>query len=119
MQDCFYSLQGWWSYELCLGRQLRQFHLEEGTNRPNPVIDLGHYDSEASPSGRAVQTGHTALWQQNTQMPYTACVSAMRVQAYPSKLAHGNLLLTSCMLSPDLTLRQQEQTFAASGRRGP
>ena len=66
MQDCFYSLQGWWSYELCLGRQLRQFHLEEGTNRPNLVIDLGHYDhAEASPSDHAPQDTQ-ALWQHNT-----------------------------------------------------
>lgn len=49
VQDCFYSLQGWWSHQLCLGRQLTQFHLEEGTNRPNPIIVLGRYDTQARP----------------------------------------------------------------------
>ena len=53
VQSCFYSLQGWWSYELCPGRQLRQFHLEEG-NRPNPVINMGRYDSQACPSDHTI-----------------------------------------------------------------
>ena len=54
MQDCFYSLQGWWSYQLCLGRQLAQFHLEEGSNRPNPIIALGRYDAQARPLDHAL-----------------------------------------------------------------
>lgn len=47
MQDCYYSPQGWWSYELCPGRHLRQFHMEEGRHQPDPVLNLGYFDAQA------------------------------------------------------------------------
>lgn len=47
MQSCYYSPQGWWSYELCPGRHLRQFHVDEGAARPDPVVSLGYFDSQA------------------------------------------------------------------------
>ena len=47
MTDCYYSPQGWWTYELCPGRHLRQFHVEEGAPLPNPVITLGNYNGQA------------------------------------------------------------------------
>ena len=57
MSDCFYSPQGWWTYELCPGRHLRQFHVEEGAPLPNPVITLGNYDGQASTVSLALRLG--------------------------------------------------------------
>ena len=34
-QSCFRLQDGWWVYELCLGQQLRQFHLEKNPNGGN------------------------------------------------------------------------------------
>ena len=55
VSDCFYSPQGWWTYELCPGRHLRQFHVEEGAPLPNPVISLGNYDGQASTVSLAIR----------------------------------------------------------------
>ncbi|KAI0232266.1 hypothetical protein LSAT2_017379 [Lamellibrachia satsuma] len=40
-----YNSQGWWDYEFCYGKYIRQFHMEEGKIH-GEVIYLGHYESE-------------------------------------------------------------------------
>uniref|UniRef100_A0A1D1XVU6 Protein OS-9 homolog n=2 Tax=Anthurium amnicola TaxID=1678845 RepID=A0A1D1XVU6_9ARAE len=43
---CLYRLEGWWSYELCYQRQLRQFHLED--DKVTQEFVLGEFDPEAT-----------------------------------------------------------------------
>merc|ERR1719331_3395952 len=46
-QACAYRLEHYWTYELCHGRYLRQYHEErEGKNVKLTEYTLGRYDSE-------------------------------------------------------------------------
>ncbi|KAK2178083.1 hypothetical protein NP493_563g02001 [Ridgeia piscesae] len=42
---CLHYSQGWWDYEFCYGKHIRQFHMEDGKIHSD-VIFLGHYESE-------------------------------------------------------------------------
>lgn len=44
--QCFIRQEGWWSYELCYHKKLRQVHLEGET--PVQEFVLGEYDAEAT-----------------------------------------------------------------------
>ena len=39
---CVYRVEGWWQYELCFGRHLRQFHLEGDKVMPSPSPTLAN-----------------------------------------------------------------------------
>jgi len=41
--SCFYRVEGWWTYELCYGKALRQFHAENNVHTAEFV--LGAYSS--------------------------------------------------------------------------
>jgi len=41
---CFYRLEGWWTYELCFSRSIRQFHQE----RTQPVIKPGQASGQGT-----------------------------------------------------------------------
>jgi len=44
-EPCLIRTKDWWSYELCYGKYVRQFHLEDG--RPSgKILVLGNYDHE-------------------------------------------------------------------------
>jgi len=43
--NCLLRTKDWWTYELCVGRAIKQYHLEDG--KPIGVTQiLGHYDSD-------------------------------------------------------------------------
>ncbi|XP_025080630.1 protein OS-9-like isoform X2 [Pomacea canaliculata] len=42
---CLIKTKDWWSYELCYGKYIRQYHLEDGKIKGN-IIYLGLYESE-------------------------------------------------------------------------
>lgn len=46
---CFYVSHGWWSYELCPGHHVGQFHSIEGERRIESVLSLGRYDAVQVP----------------------------------------------------------------------
>ncbi|KAI9330342.1 hypothetical protein DFJ73DRAFT_858769 [Zopfochytrium polystomum] len=57
-QDCIYSVQGWWTYELCYGKYLRQFHPrtpEEERKFPEKKQDyiMGYHPSASSKTSPA------------------------------------------------------------------
>ncbi|XP_029824693.4 protein OS-9, partial [Ixodes scapularis] len=41
---CLTKTKNWWTYELCYGKSIKQFHLENGV--PDAVIYLGLYESD-------------------------------------------------------------------------
>lgn len=43
--NCYYVNQGWWSYELCPGHHLGQFHASEETKGIESALSLGRYDA--------------------------------------------------------------------------
>lgn len=43
---CYYLSQGWWSYELCAGHHLRQFHALPERGTIESVLTLGTYDAQ-------------------------------------------------------------------------
>ncbi|CAL8463374.1 g2908 [Coccomyxa elongata] len=43
--NCYYVNQGWWSYELCPGHHLGQFHASEETQRIESALSLGRYNA--------------------------------------------------------------------------
>ena len=47
-KHCYYVDQGWWSYELCPGHHVRQFHAVPEQNMVEATLDLGFYDVEVS-----------------------------------------------------------------------
>lgn len=44
---CIFRQEGWWTYELCYGKHVRQFHQEDG--RPDLEFLLGKFDEEMAP----------------------------------------------------------------------
>ncbi|KAL0978373.1 hypothetical protein UPYG_G00169620 [Umbra pygmaea] len=42
---CLVKTKDWWTYELCYGQHIRQYHLED-TDIKGDVLFLGYYDSE-------------------------------------------------------------------------
>ncbi|KAK9098534.1 hypothetical protein Syun_025579 [Stephania yunnanensis] len=45
-EECLYRQEGWWSYEFCYHKQLRQFHVED--DKAVQEFVLGVYDAEAT-----------------------------------------------------------------------
>ena len=45
---CYYVDQGWWSYELCPGHHVRQFHAVPEQNVVESTLDLGFFDVKVS-----------------------------------------------------------------------
>ncbi|XP_011020244.1 PREDICTED: protein OS-9 homolog [Populus euphratica] len=45
---CFVRQEGWWSYELCYQKKLRQFHVEDEKEKAVQEFILGVYDEEAT-----------------------------------------------------------------------
>ena len=43
-QTCFEHVEGWWTYEVCFGLHLRQFHAEQGSGKPVQESLIGAYD---------------------------------------------------------------------------
>ena len=41
---CYYIDQGWWTYELCPGHHVRQFHVLPEQNGIESAVELGIYD---------------------------------------------------------------------------
>ena len=51
-QGCFYRIEGWWTYEFCYKKRVRQYHQEDkGPGSADPVegeFSLGVFDAEAT-----------------------------------------------------------------------
>lgn len=67
-QGCFYRVEGWWTYEFCYKKQVRQYH-QEGTGPADPAaveFSLGAFDADATAAANArdpsrLQTLESAL----------------------------------------------------------
>jgi protein OS-9 len=67
-QGCFYRVEGWWTYEFCYKKQVRQYH-QEGTGAADPAageFSLGAFDADATAAANArdpsrLQTLESAL----------------------------------------------------------
>ncbi|XP_076456317.1 protein OS-9-like isoform X2 [Babylonia areolata] len=44
-QPCLFKTKDWWTYEVCYGKYIRQYHVEDGQIRGN-VMYLGHFQSD-------------------------------------------------------------------------
>ncbi|KAL8570966.1 hypothetical protein ACOMHN_037826 [Nucella lapillus] len=44
-QSCLLKTKDWWTYEICYGKYVRQYHIEDGQIRGN-VMYLGHFQSD-------------------------------------------------------------------------
>ena len=58
--NCYYLSQGWWSYELCAGHHLRQFHALPEQGKVESVLTLGTYDAQVHISGPYIPTTQLA-----------------------------------------------------------
>lgn len=65
--SCLRKTEGWWTYEVCLGRYIRQYHKEaDGTSSGEYV--LGEFDDEANEKLEASEEAITSeLWIMNGQ----------------------------------------------------
>ncbi|KAK3257524.1 Protein OS-9, partial [Cymbomonas tetramitiformis] len=50
---CFFRVEGWWTYELCYHKHVRQYHSER--EQVLSEFFLGHYDGEATKEFHAAQ----------------------------------------------------------------
>jgi len=66
-QPCLLRTKDWWTYELCYGKFIRQFHMEEG--KPSgPILHLGYYhfdkelDEDLKNSETKIKRHHTQIY---------------------------------------------------------
>jgi hypothetical protein len=43
-RSCFEHIEGWWTYSICFGLYIRQFHAEQGTGKPVQESLIGNFD---------------------------------------------------------------------------
>lgn len=43
-RSCFEHTEGWWTYSICFGLSIRQFHSEQGTGKPVQESLIGNFD---------------------------------------------------------------------------
>ena len=46
--SCFYRVEGWWTYEFCHGKHVRQYHQENAAAKPTSEFSLGVFDAAAT-----------------------------------------------------------------------
>ena len=46
--SCFYRIEGWWTYEFCHGKHVRQYHQDNAAAKPTTEISLGVFDAPAT-----------------------------------------------------------------------
>lgn len=62
---CVRRNEGWWTYEVCIGRSVRQFHAAAGTAAPAVDFSLGSFQGKSgtvadTARGRSYAIGHVA-----------------------------------------------------------
>nr|CAB3263207.1 uncharacterized protein LOC104266204 [Phallusia mammillata] len=45
LQPCLKKVKGWWTYELCFGKTVKQYHSDDGITHGD-AIDLGNFESD-------------------------------------------------------------------------
>ena len=45
---CLYRIEGWWTYEVCFGSHVRQYHEEADKSPPKMDYYLGKFDEKES-----------------------------------------------------------------------
>ena len=49
MGTCFYRVEGWWTYEFCFQKHLKQFHQENNVNTAEFLLGTNRMLSDRSP----------------------------------------------------------------------
>lgn len=44
---CTYRIQGWWTYEICFGKHIRQYHEEKDQPKPTMEFFLGLHTAQS------------------------------------------------------------------------
>ena len=58
VDQCFSLEDGWWTYQLCVGHYLRQYHAEGNPPRVVDEYKLGHYEPPTAVIGRLLMTSN-------------------------------------------------------------
>lgn len=66
---CLYSTAGWWSYEMCHGEEVTQFHVPPGSQAPEWVIALGRQAGADWTLRNATDAG---LFPEGATVPYVS-----------------------------------------------
>lgn len=101
--NCYYVSLGWWSYELCPGHHLGQFHALEQSMAIDSILSLGVYDAE--------QVWSPALFVNRTGC--ASCSGSTSSSAGPCKSAPGQgipSLLFSMQSVRDSACRQSARS---------
>ena len=83
-------LQGWWTYELCHERHVKQFHVDLETARMEHVITLGTFNAESQPEQSEAQMLDTEF-----------LLPGMLAKAYFSERYSGGSTCTLDNVSPN------------------
>ena len=75
-QPCLLKTKDWWTYEFCYGKQVRQFHMEEGNRPIEPIMILGLYDhdeelEEETASTVKFKRHHSQIYKNGSQCDLT------------------------------------------------
>lgn len=75
-QPCLLKTKDWWTYEFCYGKQVRQFHMEEGNRPTEPIMILGLYDhdeelEEETASTVKFKRHHSQIYKNGSQCDLT------------------------------------------------
>ena len=89
-QACAYRLEHYWTYELCHGRYIRQFHEErEGKNVKLTEYTLGKYDSETL--AKDIEHARSHMESSGRRKPLKKKVDTLTLPYYELTMTDGTL----------------------------
>lgn len=90
---CLLKTKDWWTYELCFGRYIKQYHIDDGKINLGQVITLGLYDSDfdwnnetvKEKFGNAKQKYHSQTYSNGTKCDLTGLPRNAEVRLFCEK----------------------------------